>query len=65
MTPAEQRLHDELVRKIRVGWERNGFDDGLAGTERVPVGASTSVTDRYVAGYRDGAQVRAMRENGT
>lgn len=62
MTPATQAYHDELVNKLRSGWEKNGFEDGLAGKVRVPVGARMSVTDRYMMGYRDAEQVLAMRK---
>ena len=63
MSPATQRLHDELTSKARTGWEKNGYDDGLVGRDdRVPFGSSLSVRDRYKMGWYDGQQVKAMTE---
>ena len=63
MTPAEQRYYNELVSKIRVGWEKNGYEDALAGLEeRLVKGASIHHTDSYMIGYAAGKQVKAMKE---
>ena len=52
----------DIETKTRLGWEKNGYEDGLAGRDdRVPYGRM-SVRDSYLVGWRDGDQVRKIRE---
>lgn len=53
-------IRQELAAKKRLGWEANGYEDGLVGRDdRVPHGRM-SVRDSYMTGWRDGDQVRRM-----
>jgi ribosome modulation factor len=52
----------ELESKSRTPWEQNGYVHGLAGIDnKVPYGRM-STRDSYMMGWRDGDQVRKMRE---
>lgn len=52
---------NELISKTRTGWELNGFEDGLTGRDnRAPKHMISYGI--YMEGYRDGEQVRKMKE---
>lgn len=60
---ATKRLLQELTSKARIGWERNGYEDGLAGRDDRSGGfTNISTRDTYMVGWRDGDQVRRMQE---
>lgn len=54
---------NDLISKVRVGWEKNGFEDGLKDKVRLPTGSTFFTTDSYKKGWYDGEQVRKIKEN--
>jgi len=61
LSPSETRLLTELQSKPREGWERNGYEDGLANNYRGE--GRGAARDSYMLGYRDGEQVRRILES--